>query len=56
MLLSVYMKKNHANKSTQKENDNENIINNNHDNDDDNDNNDNKQIHLLKVTFQNLIC
>lgn len=31
MLLSMYMKKNHANKSTQKENNNENITNNNHD-------------------------
>ena len=37
MLLSMYIKKNHANKSTQKEN-NENITNNNHDNDSDNDN------------------
>lgn len=30
MLLSMYMIKNHANKSTQKENNNENITNNNH--------------------------
>ena len=40
MLFSMYMKKNYANKSTQKENNNENITNNNHDNDNDNDDDD----------------